>query len=170
MIDYVWDYGTLHRNDERIYIKEMVKRTVKDYLLLENLQDKIVQLLIMSQNFTRMIQGNEWCVSLRDVHRCQTLILNFIEILQQKSIFPLEGKISNEKANIDEKLCTSAIVLALAHCYQSRFSKSEQRENYWKESAKILFNSSNHFAELVKISYKRANGFSQPHGDTSRNC
>jgi len=56
MIDYVWDYGTLHKTDECAYIKQMVNKTVQDVIPLQMLQEKIVKVMIKSQEFTRKIQ------------------------------------------------------------------------------------------------------------------
>jgi len=68
------------------------------------------------------------------------------------------GKGSHTIVTISE-VCISAIVLALAHCYQSRFSKPEQRLEYWKECASILYNSKNRFTELVEIVKKEQMDF-----------
>jgi len=151
MIDYVWDYGTLHPNDECSYIKQMVNKTVQSIPMLQSLQESIVKLVIKSQEFTRNTHSNEWCVSLRDVHRCQTLIEKFLDILQRKSWYPVLETVVSRKGVIDEKLCISAIVLALAHCYQSRFTKPEHRREYWKECALVLFNCRNQYDELEEI-------------------
>lgn len=147
MIDYVWDYGTLHRSDEESYIRQMV---INIFPKAIRLKEKIANLLIASQDFTRTTEGNDWCVSLRDVYRCQMLMTQFLKMLQNK----LKHVIKDSKPNYsktDLKVHSCAIALALAHCYQSRLADNTTREKYWQVCSKIMFDSEQKYKELVEM-------------------
>ena len=68
MVDYVWDYGSLTPQDEKVYIQRMVQNIFSEY------QHDLVELLVESQKFIRTSEKNPFCVSLRDVRRCILLI------------------------------------------------------------------------------------------------
>ena len=63
IIDYVWDYGTLHQKDEISYIERMAGTIFEHADPKWRLKDKIINVLAASQKFLREIEGNDWCVS-----------------------------------------------------------------------------------------------------------
>ncbi|KAJ7381011.1 hypothetical protein OS493_004606 [Desmophyllum pertusum] len=83
MIDFVWDYGSLSKKDERAYIGRMVEGITgnPNYLL--------VDLLCTSQEYIREIDKSPYCVSLRDAHRCIVLVKWFKATLQGRTDLPL---------------------------------------------------------------------------------
>ncbi|XP_022802176.1 uncharacterized protein LOC111339729 [Stylophora pistillata] len=127
MIDYVWDYGSLSREDERAYIGRMVQR------ITGNSDNLLADLLCTSQQCIREVDENHYCVSLRDAHRCIVLVKWFEKILQKRENLPLSSNSGQCESHGIARETTSeerAFVLALAHCYQSRLSTAEDRQGY----------------------------------------
>ncbi|XP_028396105.1 uncharacterized protein LOC114520095 [Dendronephthya gigantea] len=140
MIEYVWDYGSLNPEDERNYIKRMVRGLPEEY------KEMLVDLLAASQNFIRNVENNYFCVSLRDVNRCIHLIKWFEdmykkrqELKEKKVEYPSHlqqyHSITQQYKN-DSTI--KSIVLALAHCYLSRLPTAELRKDY-RESMMDIF-------------------------------
>ncbi|VDH96558.1 Hypothetical predicted protein [Mytilus galloprovincialis] len=123
MMDFVWDYGSLSQKDEVAYITKMVE-TVK----FDDLSEKFSNVLVMSQTFVREMEGNDYCVSLRDVDRCIKLVVWLFHSFLKKK---------NDNMNIETKQINS-IVLSLAICYHSRFGDVHIREKYREKSAAII--------------------------------
>ncbi|XP_052812387.1 uncharacterized protein LOC128239961 [Mya arenaria] len=120
MVDFVWDFGSLSEKDELIYIERMIEAVFSPKFP----QHKLLRDLIsISQTFVRSIQQASCAVSLRDVYRCQTLVNWFRGFLKQK------GSLRNTEID------TNAIILALAHCYHSRFTDKDDRKNYRRRLA-----------------------------------
>lgn len=122
MIDFVWDYGSLQKQDEIRYIKRMVQDVFKS----EEIVQLLVRLLIESQEYVKEKEGSDCCVSLRDVERCKRLVLWFVEKLPKKE------KDRKYKSN---ELETTAIILALSICYHSRFTDNKIRKEYREKIA-----------------------------------
>ncbi|XP_028396214.1 uncharacterized protein LOC114520187 [Dendronephthya gigantea] len=140
MIDYVWDYGALSPEDERNYIKRMVRDLPKKY------EGMLVDLLAVSQNLIRNVEKNHFCVSLRDVNRCIHLISWFNNMLKTRQELK-ENKVEypshlQQYHSISQQYkndpTTKSIVLALAHCYLSRLPTAELRRDY-RESMMYIF-------------------------------
>lgn len=123
MIDFVWDYGSLQKQDEKSYIERMVQ----DVFTRKKFVELFVSLLIMSQQFVKDEEGSDCCVSLRDVERCRRLVKWFINTLKKKDI--------NQIYKTNKVEC-DAIILALGICYHSRFAINEVRKRYREKIAK----------------------------------
>lgn len=127
MIDFVWDYGSLSKTDESAYISRMVEG------LTGNVDSLLVDLLCTSQQYIREIEESPYCVSLRDVHRCIVLVRWFREILRKRDNLSLsrfnDGRKYQSLAR-EISLRERSVVLALAHCYQSRLPTTESRREY----------------------------------------
>ena len=144
MLDYVWDYGSLEPKDEKAYIERMVKAlgSKRNGLLVDVLAD--------SQNFIREVENNNFCVSLRDVYRCIHLTKWFMEMIElkrksstTKSTCSLQGHLIQYRQmseRYDSNPFVRSIVLALAHCYQSRLSTSNSRCQYRKRMMLLFTN------------------------------
>ena len=129
MIDYVWDYGSLSKEDERAYIGRMVEGiTGKSDSLLADL-------LCTSQQYIREIDKSPYCVSLRDAHRCIVLVKWFKETLKGRKDLPLSKFKGNRECHTFARgfpFQERSFILALAHCYQSRLPTAEARKGYRK--------------------------------------
>ena len=137
MIDYVWDYGSLSTNDERAYIGRMVES-----LALKVDRRLLVDLLASSQDHIRKVEGTPYCVSLRDVHRWTLLVKWFYDTLSERPELPVAKVEEHVKKHFEVAssfhLEIRCIILALAHCYQSRISTRHDREAYCGKMADVF--------------------------------
>ena len=127
MIDYVWDYGSVSPEDEKRYIARMVEGVFNN-----RYRGLLVDLLFAAQNYIRDVEKTPFCVSLRDVHRCIVLMNWFHRILQDRKELPPSKIQSHVKLYYQQSsrvlLKIRSVVLALAHCYQSRLQTASGRE------------------------------------------
>ena len=127
MIDFVWDYGSLSKKDERAYIGRMVEG------ITGNPNHVLVDLLCTSQEYIRKVDRSPYCVSLRDAHRCIVLVKWFKETFQKRKDLPLSHTRDSYKYHKDASGFSyreRSFVLALAHCYQSRLPTAASRKEY----------------------------------------
>ncbi|CAG8812591.1 24865_t:CDS:2, partial [Cetraspora pellucida] len=137
ILDYVWEYGVLLPNDEKIYIQIMVQTQLGEG------HDLLIELLFASQQFIRSIE-EKYSVSLRDIKRAIRLVLFFTESLQCHS------RITKSKHHSAHpypphpenpgriNFLYRCYILALSLCYQSRIYNQELRSEYRKEMIKVL--------------------------------
>jgi hypothetical protein len=135
MMDYMWDYGSLDPNDERAYIERMVDELGSSDSKL------VVDLLAASQAYIRQVEGNPYCVSLRDVRRCILLVKWFTKMIKLRPDLD-ETKLSKKMKYIfreaqDHDVEDRSIILALAHSYQSRIPSSDKRKEYRLKLEKV---------------------------------
>ena len=76
LLNYVFDFGSLNSNDEKKYIKHMVKDIIKE----ENLSNFTTELISTAQNFIRNKNGVS-SVSLREIRRFIIFYEFFIKYL-----------------------------------------------------------------------------------------
>ncbi|GES78826.1 hypothetical protein GLOIN_2v1764819 [Rhizophagus clarus] len=130
ILDYVWDYGRLQPNDEKIYIHIMVNDQLEATLGSPMLAD----LLFASQEFIRNVE-EPYSVSLRDVKRAIKLVKFFYNSLQKRPINQKDNKKSHNKY---PDLVIRSYILALGLCYQSRLYDRELRKKYREEMCKVF--------------------------------
>ena len=140
MVDYVWDYGSLTPQDEKVYILRMVQNLPSEY------QHVLVELLANSQAFIRESE-DPYSVSLRDVHRCIVLVKWFMDTISKRADLMMKRKRplvfeqhleSYQNLSRSCKLVVKSIVLALAHCYLSRLQTEELREEYINSMTNLI--------------------------------
>ena len=137
MIDYVWDYGSVSPEDEKAYIARMVEGVFHD-----KHGNLLVEVLSFSQKYIRDFEKTPFCVSLRDVHRCIVLMNWFHRILQQrKNLAP--AKIQTHIHDYYQQtrrvsLEVRSMVLALAHCYQSRLQTAMGRKTFRNQISNLI--------------------------------
>ena len=137
MIDYVWDYGSVSPEDERRYIARMVEG------VFDNKHGRLlVEVLFSSQRLIRDFEHTPFCVSLRDVHRCIVLMNWFHRILQEREkLAPakipthIQGYYEQTRSVSPE---VRSVVLALAHCYQSRLQTAKRRKEFCSEISNLI--------------------------------
>ncbi|KAH3751683.1 hypothetical protein DPMN_186252 [Dreissena polymorpha] len=121
MVDFVWDFGSLSDSDEQRYIERMTESMLKSGFKTHTL---LSEMLCISQLFVRNEEKSSCVVSLRDVNRCILLVSWFCDVLaKNKSLLLNNLKVNNE---------VKAIILALTHCYHSRFTDKSTRLSYRK--------------------------------------
>lgn len=135
MIDYVWDYGSVRPDDEKRYIARMVDG------IFENRHRKLLaDLLFASQEFIRHELKSPFFVSLRDVRRCIVLMNWFQKTLPKRNDHSPDKVEAHIQRFYQQARVVStevrAMVLALAHCYQSRLQETQTR----KEFSKLITN------------------------------
>ncbi|KAH3751737.1 hypothetical protein DPMN_186306 [Dreissena polymorpha] len=119
IVDYVWDFGSLSDTDEKKYIERMSEPVFGSGSEMHTL---LRDLISASQIFVRLEEKNTCVVSLRDVGRCIILVSWFLKVIHGNvSLFKKPKEVSGE---------IKSIVLALTHCYHSRFTKKETRKLY----------------------------------------
>jgi hypothetical protein len=130
ILDYVWDYGRLQPNDEKIYIKIMVHDQLGS---LEN-SSILAELLFVSQEFIRNVE-EPYSVSLRDVKRAIKLVKFFYKSLENR---PINRKDNKKYHQGPPSRDVRSYILALGLCYQSRLYDRELRKKYRNEMCKIF--------------------------------
>ena len=137
MIDYVWDYGSVSPEDEKRYIARMVEGVFNN-----RHRGLLVNLLFAAQNYIRDVEKTPFCVSLRDVRRCIVLMNWFHRILQdRKELSPSKIQSHIEtyyKQSSRVPLKIRSVVLALAHCYQSRLQTAGRRESFCERMSSLI--------------------------------
>ncbi|KAK3289270.1 hypothetical protein CYMTET_3293 [Cymbomonas tetramitiformis] len=160
MLDFVWDFGGLAREDERRYIAQILAGAAQEAVLVEA--------TIMSQDFVRSVE--ETCsVSLRDVCRVRRLSQWFLEKLEARERLatserrhPPASTASWHRIGGHVGFCERALaharsvlsdlrslghtdhqelraaVLALLHCYYCRLATAEHRQDYLGRLAGVL--------------------------------
>ncbi len=137
MIDYVWDYGSVSPEDERKYIARMVEGIFDD-----KHRGLLVKLLFSSQRYIRDFEKTPFCVSLRDVHRCIVLMNWFHRILQEREKLAPAKIQAHIQAYYEQTHSVSpevrSVVLALAHCYQSRLQTARGRRQFCDQISNLI--------------------------------
>jgi hypothetical protein len=133
MIDFVWDFGSLDAQAEKFYIGSMVDKLLSGKNKWPH-HDLLVSLLSLSQSFVRE-RETDWSVSLRDVRRC----IGLVEWFSENQVSPPEKSGSHWRKWAHSlagartayvKPEVKAVILALAHCYHSRFADHDVRKEY----------------------------------------
>ncbi|XP_026713188.1 E3 ubiquitin-protein ligase rnf213-alpha-like [Athene cunicularia] len=130
LLPLVWDFGELNEKTQSLYIREIVKSTMKNKIPIGNL-DIFTSVISASQNFLRKKKDECRVASLRDIERCMSIALWFYEL--RDLLFP----------HIDEKYkkkpilnCAQrALVLSVGACY---YVSLENRKDYLEEVAKCF--------------------------------
>lgn len=137
MIDYVWDYGSVSPADETRYIARMVEGVFAD-----KHRGLLVEVLFSSQRYIRDFENTPFCVSLRDVHRCIVLMNWFHRILKaRQKLAPakipthIQGFYEQTRGVSPE---VRSVVLALAHCYQSRLQTAVGRNEFGNQMSNLI--------------------------------
>ena len=108
--EYIFDFGSLTPDVESRYIHEMVANLVTN----TNTVKVITELLVVSQNFIRDLEGDPSSVSLRDLKRT----------LQLARWFKKYGT----KPAVGKDVWGAPTILAIAHVFYFRLSRSEDRD------------------------------------------
>jgi hypothetical protein len=148
MMDFVFDYGALAREDEPAYVRTMLDGVCGSE---EKLQT-VIDLIVKSQEFIRCRYGadnpDNSAISLRDVKRVRDLIGFFYA---DDHAFFAKRKLAGgyirapQEHYPDEETC--AWILSLAHCYYVRLDTTEQRAVYRDLVAGCLSTAAGEFTE-----------------------
>ena len=126
--DFVFDFGSLEQDQERLYVRSMVC-SMLELPSLDGLEHKeaqiqkkkrehdleiITELVVESQAFVRLKEGDPSCVSLRDVRR----FLFFVNFFMGMGAY-------------SSQVLVTSVVVSLALVYYYRLSREAHRKSYW---------------------------------------
>jgi hypothetical protein len=145
ILDYVWDYGSLSDEDERLYIETILSD-------LSGYKSLAINLVIEAQKFIKVAEGR-YSVSLRDIERFRILYEWFFNILTVKS----NNEFTNPNYNLfypntnEKNLQLKTILLAMSMCYYNRLAeRSLKNEFYIKVVKKIVNIEEKVFLDMMK--------------------
>ncbi|KAM6093566.1 E3 ubiquitin-protein ligase rnf213-alpha-like [Chlamydotis macqueenii] len=131
LLPLVWDFGELNERTQSLYIREIVKSTMKNKITTGNL-DIFTSVISASQNFLRKKKDECRVASLRDIERCMSIALWFYKL--SGLLFPQIDKYKKEERSVLDD-AQRALVLSVGACY---YVSLESRKDYLKEIAKCF--------------------------------
>ncbi|VDI37174.1 Hypothetical predicted protein, partial [Mytilus galloprovincialis] len=145
MLPLVWDFGQLKTEVEEMYIKQMVRRYVKNGELpdIQGLEAVLSKILTVSQDFMRQQKDECSFVSLRDVERVLQVMSWFFrqsnedQLLFRRMRGELEDSDSDTETDSDDELAeeilppqineiTRSLILSLGVCYHACLKNREE--------------------------------------------
>ncbi|XP_032847063.2 E3 ubiquitin-protein ligase rnf213-alpha-like [Tyto alba] len=133
LLPLVWDFGELNEKTQSLYIREIVKSTMKNMMSIKNL-DTFTSVISASQNFLRKKKDECRVASLRDIERCMNVALWFYNL--RDLLFPqIDEKYRQKKQEPILNHAERALVLSVGACY---YVSLESRKDYLEEVAKCF--------------------------------
>lgn len=133
LLPLVWDFGELNEKTQTLYIREIVKSTMKNEIAIENL-NIFTSVISVSQKFLRKKKDECRVASLRDIERCMNIALWFYKL--RDLLFP---QIDEKKDKKEQELILNdaqrALILSVGACY---YVSLEGRQDYLEEVAKCF--------------------------------
>ena len=117
LLTSIFDFGYLSPEDEKKYIKNEMKETLKKYNCNEEIENLFVEEIVECQNFVRN-QDDISSVSLRDLRRFNLLFEFFVKYLKQR----------NEAYDEENQILIKSMCLSLYFCYFIRLSNNKIRK------------------------------------------
>jgi hypothetical protein len=148
LMDYVWDYGSLTDNEERLYIGNILSQ------ISGAIKKVSIDLVCKSQIFIRQCE-DKYSVSLRDVARFKILHEWFHTTLTQKNEEIIGNKSNQGYGTTNIKytgklmISRKALILSLMLCYYNRISKNCDRMDYKKIITSALEISETELDEMI---------------------
>ena len=129
LLTSIFDFGNLSLEDEKKYIKSIVKETLKKYDTDEYVENLAIKGIVLCQNYIRN-HNDVSSVSLRELRRFNILFDFFVNYLTTKH--------DNTTINKNNDLYIDTICLCLYFCYYIRISNNKLRFELKKEIQKVL--------------------------------
>ena len=136
LLTSIFDFGHLSSEDEKKYIKNIVKETLQKYKANEEIENLFVEEIFGCQNFVRE-HNDISSVSLRDLRRFNLLFEFFMKYLEEK-------KENNEK----NKILIDSMCLSLYFCYYIGLSNNKLRKEL-KEKINQKFKNGIFFEDII---------------------
>lgn len=141
--DFIFDFGSLSRATERLYIQSMTAAQLARLKLEKDVTDFIADLILEAQCYVRAVVNDVSATSLRDVNRCLGLLKwfhKYVKSSQKTKSSKSSRKGKDAKASpaaaaaaAQSSNLETATVLALAFVYYYRLSKHSQRIKLWEK-------------------------------------
>ncbi|XP_065501150.1 E3 ubiquitin-protein ligase rnf213-alpha-like [Caloenas nicobarica] len=133
LLPLVWDFGELNEKTQTLYIREIVKSTMKNKIDIGNL-NIFTSVISASQKFLSKKKDECRVASLRDIERCMNIALWFYKL--RDLLFPQidEKKDKKEQESILND-AQRALILSVGACY---YVSLESRQDYLEEVAKCF--------------------------------
>ena len=148
LLNFVFDFGNLKKEDEERYINSMVEKTFESFCSLNKLNNKDKEYKNLSKNTSECISIcqnfiREFCdissVSLREIRRFDLLFKWFNEYyIIKKEVLEVEKKKNSNIKQSDNvlnflkkkkvEICKNSINLSIYMCYYIRISNKRQRK------------------------------------------
>ncbi|XP_060599995.1 E3 ubiquitin-protein ligase RNF213-like [Ruditapes philippinarum] len=131
LLPLVWDFGQLNRKVEDLYIRQMVKRYIRDDLLpdVPRLTEVVSAILTASQYYMREQKDECSFVSLRDVDRVLSVMSWFYAQSQgERTLYKLMDAKFDGDDQVDD--LTRSLILALGVCYHACLRKRKDYRHY----------------------------------------
>ncbi|XP_009475166.1 PREDICTED: E3 ubiquitin-protein ligase RNF213-like [Nipponia nippon] len=133
LLPLVWDFGELNEKTQSLYIREIVKSTMKNKIAIGNL-DIFTSVISASQKFLRQKKDECRVASLRDIERCMSIVLWFYRL--RDLLFPqIDAKKCKKEQEPVLNDAQRALVLSVGVCY---YVSLESRKDYLEEVAKCF--------------------------------
>ena len=130
LLTSIFDFGNLSSDDEKKYIKSIVKETLKKYDVDEYIENLAVKGIVLCQDYIRE-HNDVSSVSLRELRRFNILFHFFVNYLTSKQE-------NNTTINKNNDLYIETLCLCLYFCYYIRISNNKLRIELKKEIQKVL--------------------------------
>ena len=137
LLNFVFDFGCLTKENEKRYIQAMLKKTFDDILQSKE-ENKVyknaVELIAAAQNYLRTNYDSS-SVSLREVKRCAIFIKSFYDFLRIVHTNPsinCEYRKELKKWKVDD-LLSKSLNLCLFLCYYLRIPNKKVKNNLLNE-------------------------------------
>ncbi|XP_053396356.1 E3 ubiquitin-protein ligase rnf213-alpha-like [Mercenaria mercenaria] len=147
LLPLVWDFGQLNTQVEDLYIRQMVRRYIREDMLpdIPGLIKVVSAILTASQHFMRLQKDECSFVSLRDVDRVLLVMSWFYEQSQgertlynrmdAKLFVEQDGHMQDSVEEVDD--LTRSLILSLGVCYHACLKNRKQYRHYIARSFKL---------------------------------
>ena len=147
LLTSIFDFGNLSPDDEKKYIRSIVKETLKKFNIeSKNIEKLFVDEIILCQNYIR--ENNDVSsVSLRELRRFNILFEFFFKYLNDKK--DDNNNNNNNKKNNEDK-CIDSLYLCLYFCYYIRLSNNNLRKELKKKIENVSKDKKGHLKIIQK--------------------
>ena len=157
MLNFVFDFGSLNRDDEKKYIENIIQEPIERIFnennnekleknKLEYLKQLATDMIVEAQNFIRD-NNDVSSVSLREIRRFvifYEFFFKYLKIKKEKLLFLIEDQIKEKEISIEYDKFTDydfqlyAINLSVFLCYYLRITKRELRKQLEIKLSKLF--------------------------------
>ena len=135
LLNFVFNFGSLTKEDEEKYIKSIIEETMNKYLIDDELKNMAQKALVFSHDFIKR-KSDVSSVSLREIRRFNIFFDYFVIYYEKKEEFISENNKnkdnSSKKLELPEKY-KNCIMLSIFICYYLRISNPYYQNSFERE-------------------------------------